>query len=254
MSDILGRFNLSLLINIFHRINFKDINSLAVELILLLLVVFIVSFLIDFFFSRSFIGRKYRIFVGPGVIIHEFSHAIMCLLTGAKIKKIRLFDKDGGSVEHTQSRIPIIGPILISFAPFLFGGCAIYFLSKLIGMSEISFNILNLDKNLFNIVFEQAIKLMHFDSIQSYLIFYLIISVIITMTPSLQDLKNSLVPLIISIVAISIYLYITNFHTLMPEVWLIRVISIISTLLILLLLCLFLSIITYIFSKLFRLD
>jgi hypothetical protein len=93
--------------------NIKNYEYLSIILALLLL-----SFLIEFFLVRSFMGRYYRIFVAPGIIVHELSHAFACLITGAEIKRINLFEPSGGSVEHSNSKIPVLGQAIVSFAPF----------------------------------------------------------------------------------------------------------------------------------------
>jgi hypothetical protein len=56
----------------------------------------------------------------PGVIVHECCHVLGCILTGAKITKIVLLSKDGGSVTYTRPKIPVLGDVIISSAP-LFG-------------------------------------------------------------------------------------------------------------------------------------
>ena len=114
------------------------------ELLLIVLAILVLAFIIDLLLSNSIFGRNYRVFVAPGVIIHEFSHAILCLLMGAKITKIALFDKQGGSVEHTKPVVPIIGQVLISLAPFFFGAAAIYFLSLWIGLKQVDLGSISL--------------------------------------------------------------------------------------------------------------
>ncbi|MFC1889763.1 M50 family metallopeptidase [Thermodesulfobacteriota bacterium] len=57
----------------------------------------------------------------PGVVIHEMSHAVACLITGAKIHEIKFFKAGGGYVIHEPSRIPVLGRIAISLAPLV--GC-----------------------------------------------------------------------------------------------------------------------------------
>lgn len=61
-----------------------------------------------------------------GAFVHESSHAIMCLLTGAKVQEYSVFSAQP-HVTHTKSRLLIIGGILISSAP-IFGGILFLFL------------------------------------------------------------------------------------------------------------------------------
>ncbi len=57
-----------------------------------------------------------KLFYFLGAFIHESSHALMCLLTGAKIKEFKIFDHQP-RVVHFPSKIPILGQGLISLAP-----------------------------------------------------------------------------------------------------------------------------------------
>jgi len=138
------------------------------------------SFVLDMVWQKIFTGRKYRIFLTPGIIVHEFSHALACLLTGAKIRKISLFRSDGGYVVHEKPKIPILGEVLISLAP-IFGGLAmIFFLSflfKLFLPSETGGFIKWLSINWLDWQF--------------WVFTYLNLSIIVCLNPSFQDLKNA---------------------------------------------------------------
>ncbi len=63
----------------------------------------------------------------PGVMLHELSHALMALLTGAKLTEVKLFKKEGKSLGHISftprgSRIMIsIQEVFIASAPMFFG-------------------------------------------------------------------------------------------------------------------------------------
>ena len=75
-----------------------------------------------------------------GTPIHEFSHALMCLLFGHRIKKISLFgdsrrSRTLGSVEHTYYRKNLyhqIGNFFIGISPILAGGAVILLLVRLL--------------------------------------------------------------------------------------------------------------------------
>lgn len=54
----------------------------------------------------------------PGIILHELAHAFACLVLGVKIKKIKWIGKNGGFVEHLDSKSWKI--IIISLIPFFF--------------------------------------------------------------------------------------------------------------------------------------
>lgn len=215
--------------------------------IALLLALIILSFLIDFLLSRSFLGPKYRIILAPGVIIHEFAHGFACILTGAKVSEMSLFEKEGGHVRHTKPKIPILGPIIISLAPLVVGILAIYFTSKFLSSSSI-----DLVKSGFSIqgVIVNDIALVknvvHFMP-KNWILLYITVSVAVTMLPSRQDLYNAFSPLLLLILAFliaskytHILLPITSFNLLL--------LSAINLLIILL----FLSIIIFAISNIFR--
>ena len=161
------------------------------NLLILFVALLVGAYLTNYFLVHSFLGFRWRIFVAPGVIIHECSHALGCFLTGAKVVKISFFDKDGGSVKHQKPLIPIISPIVISLAPLAVGIACFYFLGKVIHLDS-SFNIHAAFSNLKSIYLS-----IDFGNWKNVLIVYLLLSVAVTMTPSWQDLLNMIFPLII---------------------------------------------------------
>lgn len=88
--------------------------------ILLALIVTLVSYGFDRLYAQVVPARfLYYAIRLPGVVLHEISHALGCLVCGAGIKKIVLFSQGGGSVIHAKPKIPIIGTVIISTAPLL---------------------------------------------------------------------------------------------------------------------------------------
>lgn len=61
-----------------------------------------------------------------GAFVHESSHAILCILTGARIEEFRVFSRQP-HVVSTESRLPFIGEVLINIAPII-GGLSFLFL------------------------------------------------------------------------------------------------------------------------------
>ena len=59
-----------------------------------------------------------------GALVHETSHAVLCILTGAKIEEFTVFS-DQPQVVHRPSKIPFLGELLISAAPIA-GGLLFY--------------------------------------------------------------------------------------------------------------------------------
>lgn len=52
----------------------------------------------------------------PGVAVHELAHALACVLTGTRVRRIVLWNGRGGLVEHDRPRWAVLQP-LISFFP-----------------------------------------------------------------------------------------------------------------------------------------
>jgi hypothetical protein len=61
-----------------------------------------------------------------GALVHETSHAVLCVLTGAKIEEFTVFS-DQPRVVHRKSKLPFLGELLISAAPIA-GGLLFLFL------------------------------------------------------------------------------------------------------------------------------
>jgi hypothetical protein len=70
--------------------------------------------------------RFIRLLYYIGALIHETSHAIVAILTGAKIEEFKVFSEQP-RVVHQRSKIPILGEFLISVAPIA-GGLLFLFL------------------------------------------------------------------------------------------------------------------------------
>lgn len=61
-----------------------------------------------------------------GACVHETSHAVLCVVTGAKIEQFTVFSRQP-RVVHRKSKIPFLGELLISAAPIA-GGLLFLFL------------------------------------------------------------------------------------------------------------------------------
>ncbi len=113
-----------------------------------------------------------------GVMVHEFWHIIGCLLTGAKIQRIKISTREG-FVRHKKSKIPILGAFIISTIPFPGAILTIYILSVLLGISPTSIAVDSFDFTLFT-------------NYQFLIFLYLSIGIIICMIPSKKDFKNAM--------------------------------------------------------------
>jgi hypothetical protein len=136
----------------------------------------------------------------PGVIAHECSHVLGCLLMGAKIRKIVLFSRGGGSVTYQPPLIPFLGDIVINTAPlfciplilavlsWVFGqflGCAFPVLPTAIDSWE---TLLSLGVGIAGVFSRNLIV-----SFNPWFLLYLYLSLtlVLSMAPSRQDLRNA---------------------------------------------------------------
>lgn len=158
-----------------------------------LLIVF--SFTLDYLWSRIFPHKGYRGFITLGIIVHELSHAVACVLMRARISRIRFFSPEGGSVEHGLPKIPIIGRPVIGLAPLF--GCSLtllglFFLFKYQqSLPSIDFSASFFSN--FGALFQSTL-----DFFRSYanqwtfwLFLYLAISIAASIAPSTADFKNA---------------------------------------------------------------
>ena len=180
-------------------------------LVVIVILILVLSFVINMLLLYS-VGPFYRIFVIPGVIVHELSHAFACFVTGAKVTGISMFKKDGGEVRHGHSSVPILGPILISTAPFIVGAILIFLLSKIIGFKPV--NLIDFDFTPDNIAFliKTSFSSLNLAVIKTWIGLYLILSIAMTMIPSLQDMKNMFLSLIFIFILIFVIYRYTNFR------------------------------------------
>jgi hypothetical protein len=141
--------------------------------------------------------------IAPGVAVHELSHAVGCLLTGAKIHSMVLFRPDGsGEVRHGPPKLPYVGTMIIALAPLAGGVAALVLLGMLLDapinpyrvkadrvqpdqfvfMAEIARLVLD-DLRMF-------LKGSSFTDWRTYVFLYFAMCFTLTMAPSKQDLKN----------------------------------------------------------------
>jgi hypothetical protein len=225
-----------------------ELGKLAVFVVAILLM----AFLVNFFLSRSIIGGSYRVFVAPGVIVHELSHAFLCLLTGAKIKSVSLFDKEGGEVQHGPSKIPVLGQILISIAPFVAGAFAIYFLSKIIGLKSADIQSIAVSKTGMFHYLGAIFSNLDFHQARTWIIFYIIVSIAVTMTPSKQDIKNIALSLLIIAIVSYIVIRFSSYRPSLEVPFYPAIFTVLGSVIAILILALIVSIIIYGISKLFK--
>lgn len=159
-----------------------------------LAVILALGYWTNLLLSRSFPIYFYRLLVAPGVILHELSHSLFCVVTGAQIRRITLFSKKGGEVLHTQSKIPVLGQMLISLGPIIGASVALYYSSKFLAPEILSYQIKNgLSFHSFLDLFLNAFRNflnLDYTSFKGILYLYLVLSFASAMAPSKLDLHH----------------------------------------------------------------
>lgn len=143
-------------------------------------------------------GRGWRLFVAPGVVVHELAHALACIVTGAQIHEINFWKPTGGHVMHTQPRLQILGPVLISFAPVLVMtlGLAVILpaisasLPALAWVQSVPETFRDLTLGYVGSLW-QAIVTLNWLSATPWLLIYALLNVAVTITPSATDVHNA---------------------------------------------------------------
>ena len=165
------------------------------------IVVMLISMALDFLWAQTMPFRVFYYFIkAPGVIIHECAHVLGCLITGATIKKVVLFSREGGSVTYASPKIPLLGHVVISTAPLFciplvlagctwvfseYLGCALLLLPSGVGSMDTviatgSGIVEMFTRNLF----------VRFNA-WFLLYLYLTLSLILSVAPSSQDIRNA---------------------------------------------------------------
>jgi len=231
---------------------FGNLTGYDYSLILMVLLLLVLSYLVNYLLSKSILGRAYQYFLLPGVVLHETAHLIFCILTGAKVVSVTFFDSEGGRVEHEKPKLPIIGQVLISTAPLVFGIIAIFLLASWLGLKGIEIGLLKTavmgDWLQF---FARYLEPVSLSGYKTWLAIYFILAVAVTMAPSKQDFKNIAGTLAVGSLA---FLALEFFGTHLDFSYLPigKLTSVILTTLFLLILSLVFSIIIFAVSKLFN--
>jgi hypothetical protein len=174
-----------------------------------------ISLALDILWARVIPLRSFYYFIrAPGVIVHECSHILGCLITGAKVKKVVFFSEKGGSVTYTSSKIPYLGDVVISTAPLfciplVLAGCTWVF-SQYLGcvLPPLPMSVDSTDA-LFGLfigivgMFTRNLIVRFNPWFLVYL--YLTLTLVLSLAPSAQDMKNAAIGIgIITLVGILI--------------------------------------------------
>ncbi len=176
-------------------------------------LVFGASYLINWLLIRSVIRHMYRFFVAPGVVVHELSHALGCLVTGSQITEINFWKASGGHVAHIPPRDPhvrIISDPLIALAPIWGTFLLLGLLTRLV-VPDVFGLLQNGDaSNVFSVIDLLSWK--------TWLYLYLVTSLVATIAPSKTDMRYALASLIVLTILLIFLLFIPGFSTLLLNV------------------------------------
>ena len=222
-----------------------------IKLSILILVVLFLSTIINLLLSSA-VGGFYRVFVAPGIILHELSHAFSCFITGSKVTNINLFKTEGGEVKHTKPKFPVFGQILISISPFIVGALAIYFLSKFIGIRGENVGIVDLSFAGVTKKINHTLSDLNLKNLKAVVAFYLIVSIAVTMVPSKQDIKNIFISLIILGIAIFAIIKYTSYRPNLDFLATPELLLVMSSIAIILLFAFILSIVVFVIASIFK--
>jgi hypothetical protein len=123
-----------------------------------------------------------------GAFIHESSHALMALLTGAKIYKYTVISTQP-QVTYSNSKIPILGNLLISIAPIL-GGLGFLFLVNKFFLANQFIMPAFLDWRFSLNDFFKFISQINIFKWKDLFLIFLLLNMGAMIGPSVQDLKN----------------------------------------------------------------
>jgi hypothetical protein len=171
--------------------------------ILIGIIVIALSFALDHIWAATIPFRTLYYFIrAPGVIIHECAHIAGCLVTGAKIKDVVLFSREGGSVTYSRPLIPYIGDVIISTAPLFALPLVLSALTSVFG-TYLGCTFPVFPRSIDSPDTLLAICIGIISTFQANLIgqfngwfilyLYLTISLVLSAAPSTQDMKNAAV-------------------------------------------------------------
>lgn len=190
--------------------------NILLPLALQVIILYGLSQLIDRLVLRNLGRGWYLALTWPGVVVHELSHFLGCLVTLTRVTRVELFHPHGntlGMVEHVQTRNPIKN-IVISIAP-LFGVTAVIWLltkwvfpelyieqveSVRVALSDFtSFgNFFSISGEYIQTLFTYIGNLfgaMDFNHWQTYVFLYLMLTLSSHAAPSSVDLKHTYIGL-----------------------------------------------------------
>ncbi len=80
------------------------------------------SFGIEKLWTKCINTKAVKTFLLPGAVVHELSHAFLCLITGTTIKELNIFKLENGDIKYDRPKLPFIFDFFIATSPIF--GCA----------------------------------------------------------------------------------------------------------------------------------
>ena len=188
--------------------------SLAIGLVMIIFLSYATSELWRKYINTKTISR----FLFPGTIVHELSHALICLSTGTTIKELNLFSSNNTGIKHDKPKVPFVFDFIIASAPIFACAALIFLIAKLLSNPihlnntfphEIHFSLKGLFDLIRHLLDAAWVTLnafwnqLHLGNIHHVLFLLAIIIFTVSMSPHRQDIK----PLVIGFVVLSIILF-----------------------------------------------
>ncbi len=165
-----------------------------------LLVLLVMSHLIDLLLARSLSRFWYRAFRWFGVAVHELSHALVCVLAGAKISEINLFDQGGGYVRHEKkgplatafiSMAPAFGgPVTVVLLAVLFRFMGVFYPLTYPSITTPAAMVYTIPAGIWDVFYNNLAPLDPVTILLFILLMWLVGSIVSTLAPSSVDLRN----------------------------------------------------------------
>ena len=86
------------------------------------IVIIFTSYGIEKLWSKYLSIKIVRPFLLPGAVIHELSHALLCLVTGTTIKELNIFKLENSGIQYDRPKVPYLFDFFIAISPIF--GCA----------------------------------------------------------------------------------------------------------------------------------
>jgi len=200
------------------------ILNLFLPLLILVTILYFLSSFLNQLTARYLSRGLYLFLMWPGVVVHELSHFVGCLITFTKVKRVSLFHPHAsggkmvlGEVVHEYTSNPI-KKVIISLAPLFGVSLFLLILIKLLLPGLYASHLAGLKINIggsfgaqfwsyfrqFISYYQELWQNLDFGSWQTYLFIYLALSLGSHIAPSKTDLKYTFEGLGVALAALVI--------------------------------------------------